>query len=85
MPKYELVNSISWLSSNRSFIYFFDDLQLQIIKAFSPKASVENSLAQWAIFLILEYSIWCDSNNIFYLAIWQAYTALGVDPIQCCT
>ncbi len=28
---------------------FFDDLQLQIIECISPKASVENSSAQWAI------------------------------------
>ncbi len=31
--------------------YFFDDPHLQIIKSNSPKASVENSSAQWAIFL----------------------------------
>ncbi len=33
------------------FDFFFDDLQLQIIASISPKASVENSSAQWAIFL----------------------------------
>ncbi len=32
---------------------FFDDLHLQIIQNISPKASVENSSAQWAIFLIV--------------------------------
>ncbi len=30
--------------------FFFDDLLLQIIASISPKASVENSSAQWAIF-----------------------------------
>ncbi len=30
--------------------FFFDNLQLQIIESISPKASVENSSAQWAIF-----------------------------------
>ncbi len=35
------------------FIYFyFDDLHLQIIESISPKASVENSSAQWAICFI---------------------------------
>ncbi len=34
------------------YIYFvFDDLHLQIIASISPKASVENSSAQWAIFI----------------------------------
>ncbi len=33
------------------FIYYFDDLHLQIIESISPKASVENSSVQWAIFL----------------------------------
>ncbi len=32
---------------------FGDDLHLQIIASISPKASVENSSAQWAIFLFL--------------------------------
>ncbi len=32
------------------FIFlFFDDLHLQIIESISPKASVENSSAQWVI------------------------------------
>ncbi len=30
---------------NFIFIYFFDDLHLQIIESISPKASVENSAA----------------------------------------
>ncbi len=34
------------------FSIFFDDLHLQIIASISPKASVENSSAQWAIFLL---------------------------------
>ncbi len=33
-------------------VVFFDDLQLQIIESISPKAYVENSSAQWAIFFI---------------------------------
>ncbi len=32
------------------FFYFFDHLHLQIIASISPKTSVENSSAQWAIF-----------------------------------
>ncbi len=32
------------------FFFFFYDLHLQIIASISPKASVENSSAQWAIF-----------------------------------
>ncbi len=31
--------------------FFFNDLQLQIIESISPKSSLENSSAQWAIFL----------------------------------
>ncbi len=31
-------------------LFVFDDLQLQIIESISPKASVENSSTQWAIF-----------------------------------
>ncbi len=31
-------------------LFIFDELHLQIIASISPKASVENSLAQWAIF-----------------------------------
>ncbi len=39
-------------SSKFDFIYlfFFDDLHLQIIESISPKASVDDSSAQWAIF-----------------------------------
>ncbi len=39
-------------SSKFNFILFlfFDDLHLQIIESISPKASVKNSSAQWAIF-----------------------------------
>ncbi len=32
---------------------YFDDLHLQIIESISPKASVENSSAHWAIFYYL--------------------------------
>ncbi len=32
------------------FIYYFDDLHLQIIESISPKASVTNSSAHLAIF-----------------------------------
>ncbi len=35
--------------------FYFDDLYIQIIESISPKASVENSSAQWAIFFY-EYS-----------------------------
>ncbi len=35
----------------QNFIFIFDDLHLQIIASISPKTSVENSSAQWAIFL----------------------------------
>ncbi len=37
----------------QNLIFFFDDLHFQIIASISPKASVENSSAQWAIFLQL--------------------------------
>ncbi len=33
--------------------FFLDDLHLQIIAIISPKASVENSSTQWAIFTLL--------------------------------
>ncbi len=33
--------------------FYFDDLHLQIIESISPKASVENSSARWAIFFKL--------------------------------
>ncbi len=45
---------LSWLFCfiySELHFYFFDDLHLQIIASISPKASVENSSAQWAIFL----------------------------------
>ncbi len=43
-------------SSKFNFIYLFifDDLNLQNIESISPKASVENSSAQWAIFQMYE-------------------------------
>ncbi len=46
------VHEMLQASSKFYFIlfYFFDDLHLQIIKSISPKASVENSSAHWAIF-----------------------------------
>ncbi len=45
----------SWLLFFNLFrisFYFFDDLHLQIIASISPKASVENSSAQWAILFL---------------------------------
>ncbi len=36
--------------------FFFDDLHLQIIESISPKASVGNSSAQWAIVFKLDQS-----------------------------
>ncbi len=33
-------------------VFFIDDLYLQIIDNISPKTSVENSSAQWAILII---------------------------------
>ncbi len=49
----ELVKMLQ-ASSKFNFILFcyFDDLHLQIIESISPKASVENSSAHWAIFYI---------------------------------
>ncbi len=41
-----------FLIQNFILFYFFDDLHLQIIANISPKASVENSSAQWAIFFL---------------------------------
>ncbi len=58
-------NYTIWIVSFRSadhWLDFFDDLHLQIIEGISPKASVENSLAQWAIFFI-------DSQNMLSLLI----------------
>ncbi len=42
------------------FIYFLDDLHLQIIESISPKASVENSSAQWATFVDLPLLIYIE-------------------------
>ncbi len=39
----------------QNLIFYFDDLHLQIIASISPKASLENSSAQWAIFLFNWY------------------------------
>ncbi len=36
------------------FLFFLDDLHLQIIESISPKASVENSSAQRAICFIIQ-------------------------------
>ncbi len=33
--------------------FFFDDIHLQIIESISPKVSVDNSSAQWAILIII--------------------------------
>ncbi len=41
------------MQASSKFDFFFDDLHLQIIESISPKASVENSSAQWAIFLMI--------------------------------
>ncbi len=32
------------------FFNYFDDLHLQLIESIFPKASVDNSSAQWAVF-----------------------------------
>ncbi len=39
------------LCENAAGNFKIDDLHLQIIESISPKASVENSSAQWAIFI----------------------------------
>ncbi len=39
----------SWTCENAASKFEIDDLHLQIIENISPKASVENSSAQWAI------------------------------------
>ncbi len=44
-------------------LFFFDDLHLQIIASISPKASVEYSSAQWAIF----YPYGGRGLNIFHM------------------
>ncbi len=54
---------ISQAYSKFGFIlhFYFDDLHLQIIESISPKASVENSSVQWAIFpkkIIHKCNIW---------------------------
>ncbi len=45
----DLFDIISCQLPTINLFIFFDDLQLQIIASISPKASVENSSAQWAI------------------------------------
>ncbi len=48
---HELVKILQESSKFHFILFFyFDDLHLQIIESISPKASVENSSAQWAIF-----------------------------------
>ncbi len=54
MSKYNLI----WIGQPDQLIdlfkkIFFDDLHLQIIERISPKASVYNSAAQWAILILL--------------------------------
>ncbi len=63
MSKYKLIQKHSCPSSpatRTADLSFFDDLLLQIIKSISPKASVENSSAQWANF----YK-WTEQNVYF--------------------
>ncbi len=45
-------------------IFYFDDLHLQIIEGISPKASAENSSAQWDIFLFVN---WRSHVSIYFL------------------
>ncbi len=48
--------SIYYGGGGAFFIYsefFGDDLHIQIIASISPKASVENSSAHWAIFFLI--------------------------------
>ncbi len=49
---HELVRMLQASSKFYFIVYFVDDLHLQIIESISPKASVENSSAQCAIFLL---------------------------------
>ncbi len=55
---------------NSEFDFFFlDDLHFQIIASISPKAAVENSSAQWAIFLN-------DKNSLYNQ--WRTSTFQGI-------
>ncbi len=56
----------------RIWFFFFYDLHLQIIANISPKASVENSSAQWAIFFWKEY----------YTPIKMMHKGLNILPIK---
>ncbi len=53
--------------------YIFDKLHLQIIETISPKASVQNSSDQWAIFspediaVIKEYEIIMLEEHVSYI------------------
>ncbi len=47
---------IFFIYSEFDIYIFFDVLQLQIIASISPKASVENSSAQWLYILMLYHS-----------------------------
>ncbi len=53
-------------------IFFFDGLHVQIIASISPKASVENSSAQWAIFIQIDNAqvdeIHIIQSHLFYQA-----------------
>ncbi len=52
-----------WHTSGQSSGFFvfvsFDDLHLQIIESISPKASVDNSSAQWATFICIIGTLIC--------------------------
>ncbi len=49
--------------------FFFDDLQLPIIANISPKASVENSSAQWAIFFFIK-----GAQGIPHMEYWSTHS-----------
>ncbi len=71
---YVYENRRKWLRSRTcNFLKNFDDLYLHVIKSISPKASVENSSAQWAI--LLRVTMWttlCPKQ-------WVRILAVGLD------
>ncbi len=49
-PPWRGGGGVGWIVYSELDFFFFDDLTSKLLQAFPPKASVENSSAQWAIF-----------------------------------
>ncbi len=57
------------------FLFFIDDLYLQIIDSISPKTSVKNSSAQWAIFLLNV----CCGIHFMESILWDQFSSLKIE------